>query len=621
VVAFAFVLAAALTWRKWPDVLIDFGTQLYIPWRILHGAVLYRDSFYIAGGPLSQYFNALLFQIFGVSFSTLIFTNLALSAAIIFVIYLRFSEAADAWTATLMGIGVVLVFAFAEFTPIGNYNYITPYSHEAFHGLVLSVFTIALLSDWIRKGAVWPALVAGFCTGLVFLTKPDIFIALAVATVAALVVFYLKWQRKNLGKSLLAFVAAAAVPLLFFFIYFLRVESAHDSLRSVLFGWLPLLQGEVTRSPFYIWCLGLDKPQEHLKQIFVYFFCMAGVVVAFAFVLWWTKMLNLKGARYAIWLMLVLPVVYGAAMFDWIQCGWPLPLLALSACLLIAWSYKKMEQPPVFPLLWSLFGLALLAKLGLFPRIWHYGFVLAMPAFVSSIYLLFWLLPHLLERKFAMPSLPFRVMVGLVLAVGYYNLFEGSESLYCQKTLALGTGGDTVYTYNLSSETSQGIATALVWSDKFMPTNATLAVLPQGIMLNYLMRRVNPAPEMDWNPTIFTVFGQERMTEAFEHNPPDYIFIVEWDSSVFGTGYFGSSPDYGQPLMQWIQKNYQPQVLIGNEPLKNGLFGVKILKRLPGTQAQSGGFNASRLSTSWLDKKFIPTSNDASVQPKPSGVM
>ncbi len=77
-VALVFVMSAALTWRKWPDVLIDFGTQLYIPWRILNGAVLYRDLFYFAGGPFSQYFNALLFKIFGVSFFTLIAANLIL---------------------------------------------------------------------------------------------------------------------------------------------------------------------------------------------------------------------------------------------------------------------------------------------------------------------------------------------------------------------------------------------------------------------------------------------------------------------------------------------------------------------------------------------------------------
>jgi hypothetical protein len=27
------------SWRRWPDPLIDFGRELYIPWRLAHGAV------------------------------------------------------------------------------------------------------------------------------------------------------------------------------------------------------------------------------------------------------------------------------------------------------------------------------------------------------------------------------------------------------------------------------------------------------------------------------------------------------------------------------------------------------------------------------------------------------
>src|SRR3954471_958957 len=45
-----FVIAATLTWRKWSDLLVDFGSQLYIPWRLARGAVLYRDIHYITGG-------------------------------------------------------------------------------------------------------------------------------------------------------------------------------------------------------------------------------------------------------------------------------------------------------------------------------------------------------------------------------------------------------------------------------------------------------------------------------------------------------------------------------------------------------------------------------------------
>src|SRR5580698_6278973 len=105
-VGVVFLVLAALTWRKWPDPLIDFGTQLYIPWRLNEGAVLYRDLFYLGGGPVSQYFNALLFKIFGVSFSTLIAANLIFSAALLGFIYHRFLKASDVLTATMICLGI-----------------------------------------------------------------------------------------------------------------------------------------------------------------------------------------------------------------------------------------------------------------------------------------------------------------------------------------------------------------------------------------------------------------------------------------------------------------------------------------------------------------------------------
>ena len=233
VVAVAFVVAAAVSWRKWPDVIIDYGLQLYLPWRIDHGAVLYRDLHYLAGGPLSQYFNALLFKIFGVSFRTLIFANLAITAALVVLIYRRFLAAADRWTATTICLGVVLVFAFNEYQVVGNYNYITPYSHELFHGLVISILAITFLSDWINKQQMRHVFAAGFCFGLVFLTKPEVFMALAAGVAAAFVIFYVSRGRVGfVVRSAAGFLAAAVIPVLGFFLFFLRVEDWRASVFS-----------------------------------------------------------------------------------------------------------------------------------------------------------------------------------------------------------------------------------------------------------------------------------------------------------------------------------------------------------------------------------------------------
>ena len=589
-VAVAFVIAAAVSWRKWPDAVIDFGLQLYLPWRIDQGAVLYRDLHYLAGGPLSQHFNALLFKIFGVSFRTLIFANLAITAGLLVLIYHRFLAAADRWTATTICLGIVLVFAFNQYQVVGNYNYITPYSHELFHGLVLSILAIALLSDWINKQQIRYALAAGFCFGLVFLTKPEIFLALAAGVAAAFVLFYVTRGRMDFViKSAVAFLLAAMIPVSGFFLYFLSVEDWRTSLYSVAFAWAPLGLTPVAKSPFYSWCAGLDAPVFHLRQMAIHFFCVALLVALYARL--FQRETGL-GSKRTTWLVLVIPLLAAAGWFDWLNCGASLPLLGLVACALLLKNYKNLsvERELAFPLLWSVFGLVLLAKLGLFSRIWHYGFVLAMPAAVTAIYLLFWLLPVSLGKKYDVEPRPFRLAVWLALMIGFGVLFCDSESWYDAKTLAVGQGGDRILAFNPRlNPAGEGIRQALAWIEKNVPRDGTLAVLPEGTVINYLSRRANPTPCLDWTPTVLTAFGQTGMTVEFEKNPPDYIFLVERDTSEFGVGYFGRSPGYGAELKQWIGKNYLPVYLIGQEPLRDGRFGIEILKRLPSIRAEAEG--------------------------------
>ena len=136
-IALAFIVVAVLSWRKWPDILIDFGLQLNLPWKISTGSVLYRDVMYLTAGPLSQYYHAsFLFKCFGVSFRTLFFAILVLTAGLILLLYRRFRAAANFWTATMICLDIVLVFAFNQYGDIGNYNFISPYCHETVHGVL-----------------------------------------------------------------------------------------------------------------------------------------------------------------------------------------------------------------------------------------------------------------------------------------------------------------------------------------------------------------------------------------------------------------------------------------------------------------------------------------------------
>jgi hypothetical protein len=583
-VAAAFAAGAWLTWRRWPDLIIDFGPQLYMPWRISEGARLYRDIFYLSGGPLSQYFNAALFQSFGVSFLTLVIANLTLAALMLLVIYRQFTKASNAFAGSCITVAVVIAFAFAQYTGIGNCNYATPYSHEILHSLVLAVFAVGLLARWLDSQDIQAALLAGFCTGLVGLGKPDIAVAVLLTTAAALVMTVkLNWPRKFIVKSVTGFILAAAVPLAGFFLMFLRTESWRESLRLEFYGWLPLASGSVVNNPYYQWSLGFDAPFDHLRQSSIHFLTTAAIVTVCALMFRAAGKLP-PAARWPLNVTVIGALVLAAQRFYWPGCGASLPLLCVTSIGLLLHRFRNEARghDVIFPLLWSVFALLMLAKQGVFPRIWHTGFALAMPAFACAIFLFLRLLPDFLKHRFQIPSLPMRLAAAGVLVMACISLGRVSTQYYSAKNLAVGHRGDLILARGPDGNAVEArtLNLALDWIEKNVPEQSTLAAIPQGAMLNYLSRRANPTPCLDWNPTLLAFFGAANMTAALTNHPPDYIALVEWQTYEFGTGYFGTA-GYGDDVMAWIRENYRPAALFGSEPLRNGLFGIQMLKRVP----------------------------------------
>lgn len=597
VIAVLFFLLAALSWRKWPDVIVDFGIQLYIPWRIEEGQVLFRDLFYISGGPLSQYFNALLFKVFGVSFSTVLWANLALAAVLMAILYRRFLAVSDALTAATIGVGVVTAFIFAHYTGIGNYNYIAPYSHEAVHGVFLSILVLGLLSDWLIQPRWGRAALAGLGAGLVFLTKPDIFLALMVAVAATLGIYRAgRRERRFPARSAGGFAGAFLLPLLFFFLLFLRSEDWRSSLRSVAFGWIPLISTPVAHNAYYSWFSGMDDLGGHVHEMAVHFLC-AGVVIGGYAILFrrlgrWQP--RREGWRWWVWLVLVLPLLIWGWRFQWVSCGTSLPLWCVSiiACLAGRLRGGSGAAQMRFPLLWTVFALMLTAKMGVFCRVWQGGFVLAMPAFAAAVYFLMWLLPRLLEERYQAPAKYFRAMFLLTLLIGFGSLWGYSGRMYSSMHQPMGADGDQIMTFGPRVVKTEALQTALNWINENVPATATLAVVPGGVTLNYLTRRVNSTPCLIWEPNDLAVCGQKEMTERFEAHPPDYVLLVGGHHYDWGIAYFGSDPSDGAEVMSWIRKNYQRASVIGHEPLRDSQFGLEFLKRgAPAESAPSGAPN------------------------------
>jgi hypothetical protein len=478
-------------------------------------------------------------------------------------------------------LAILLAFAFEHYSDYGIFNYVTPYSEEIYHGLVLAILAVWLLSQWVTTQNKRTALAAGFCAGLVFLTKAEVFLAVAVTMAMSLFIAWRLTRKTGVvmnGFGLMAL--AGAVPPLGFLLYFLRHGSLRQSVAWTCWAWTPLLTTAARTDRFYRWCLGLDAPAFYVKQMLIQFLALVLILTVGALVFRQWK----RGWAAAVgWAVLAALLAGPAWRFKWEECGGSLPLLGLSMLALLCWRARKSGWRPetVFGVLWTIFSLVMLAKLGFHSRIWHYGFALAMPAFLGAIYFLLRLLPDALE-KFAVPPGLWRSFVCLFLAVAFLQLILGSKFIYQKKTVAIAAGADQLWTFSPAyDDTGACMAQALSWMEINTPAHTTVAALPAGAMLNFLLRRSNPSGYLRWNPPELAAFGQAAMTRAFEERPPDYILLLGVDNSEFGVRFFGDKPAFGQDLLQWINRHYRQIHLIGSDWNKNGQFGIKILQLNP----------------------------------------
>jgi hypothetical protein len=396
------------------------------------------------------------------------------------------------------------------------------------------------------------------------------------------------------------------LPLAAFFFYFNSVTDSREALRALFRAWEPVFNSDSVGIPFYQAGAGLDTPWFHISRMAIEFGVLALITVICGWRLGRPTLTSIE--------RIVLFVAVGAAgiNYDWHRAGHSLPVLILCAAVLLWFESRSspgerirreatlsptggegrgegalgyMEKPQlIFPALWLVLSLFLMAKMGLNTRIEHYGVFLTMPACLSVVYLLLHLVPRFIERR-GFVSRYFRIAMLILLLTGFARLIIQSALFYRDKDLPLGPPGDRIVTYNPGVDpTGAAMAAAVDWIEtNTAPTN-TLAVLPEGVMLNYLTRRSNPTPHVVFLLEV-SIYGEHTMLEAFRKTPPDYIVLVHRESTEFGASYFGLQEGHGLEIMQWVNQNYETVHLIGSEPLKTKDFGIKILRKSPGRLA------------------------------------
>lgn len=553
-----FAVLLTVTWGRLPDVQVDFGRELYVAWRLAEGAALYRDVMYI-NGPLSPYVNALWFRIFGTGIGTLMMANAAIALLVLLLLWQILARLGSEVSATVAGAVFLLVFAFAQQLPIGNYNFIAPYSHETTHGVVLGLAAVLAVGWLARSGATRATALCGLCAGLALLTKPEVVLAIWVATLGGgtLALLGRRTAPRVVATHVAAFVASAAVPPILAAALLSLALPPHEALANT-FGGLRWIGHSALASPFYLRMAGLLDPYGAAGRI-------AGWSIVWATLLGGAALLGraLPGAGRVrhVAPALVFALVLGLALLvrariPWAQALLPLPLVTLGGVVgfvsgaLRDTSGRERERLVVGATL-SLLALGLLAKMVLRARAIHYGFALVLPATMLAIVLVWDWLPRIAARGSGARATVRAAFLGALSAFVVMHA-ETSARFLGAKTVPVGTGRDAF----VADERGIDVARALAQIAAVVPADATVAVLPTGAMLGYLARRPSSVRYVDFDPFVVELYGESAMLDAFRAHPPDFVVLVDSPIQEYGARGFGDG--YAEQLAAWIGMHYRP---------------------------------------------------------------
>jgi hypothetical protein len=554
-VVVVFFERTVVSWRRWPDVVVDFGRELYTPWRLSQGAVLYRDVAHLSG-PLSPGINALWFRLFGTSLTVLATANLAILTLLVVALYVVLRRFVDLASAVVGCVTLLVLFGFGHFLPSGNYNFVCPYAHELTHGIVLLAILLGALVG--RRSRLRDA-AAGVCLGLLFLGKPETFAAGVLVTLASL----LLTGRMSLLARAGWIGLGGVVPLLAGFGILAIWRSGPEAASALVAAWQPVLAGRSANNAFYRSVTGIDAPVLNLLKLargFVVGGCLIGALCLAA-----RAFRNGLAPRY---LLLAIPCAAAAWLFktDVPAFLFGTTLIGFAAAAGFVGLLLRREPGGQAVFLTAVLALGLAAKILLWPRIEHYGFALMLPAGILAAVGLVGLVPALLRRRGASPRelLVLRVLACLVLLHDIAAWRSVADHFYGAKTLAVGDGGDRMYAYAPPDDWRGSATVAMLdWIRNSAPPGE-FVVFPDAAMLNYLSRRPSPVPYVSYMPAELPHYGEEAIVESLNERPPAFVVFFHRDFGEYGLPPFGEEGNGGR-IARWLAEQYAPAIGIRDQ--------------------------------------------------------
>jgi hypothetical protein len=510
-------IAFIQSYARWLDPIIDTGRDLYIPEQIARGAKLYRNIRY-QYPPLAPYLLALITGAIGHSLAAYVAIGLAQSATIAASLWIALRRPLPAFAATL-------TFAATCFCGASTWgaNFIFPYSYGATIGMTLLCIALAAFVHARHAIALAALVVASWCK-------------VEYAVAALLIVIILTIARRITSRQVAAYCGAMIATIAVVAFYF---RDTHWWSENVFAAW----QHGARAKRFFEVVSGFADWRSQLLQI------AAGIagIAAILFLQRWRHWLA------AIAIVIVAVLIAGHSFFrawavlQWIALGWAL--------------VRDRESPLV---IFAAFSVACTLRIPLNVSPSWYGFVLTVPTIALAAYTLFCYLP----RRNVMALLwlaPFVANAGA-------DLWQQHER-YAEKRYAIVTPRGTFYDWNADRARTLNSVIGAV-------QGGTLAVIPEGITINYLAAVPTTLTFHTFTPVeVDAPQTEDAIVRELAAHPPDRVLMVSRDLSEYGARGFGI--DYDLRAGALIRSRYRVENIWRGEKFNATLFTTKDTKREP----------------------------------------
>jgi len=558
ILGISFAVGVAASWQRWAGPVIDSGREMNQPLRLAGGEMLYSDVGHIYG-PLSPYFHAALYRVFGPSLTVLYVDGIVSATLILLLVYSLGRRILDPAAA---GIAVLTVMWLCTFKPAGNY--IFPYAFSALHGTLLALASLAIAAGALTRPSAARFVCAGVVAGAALLAKTEMGIPAVCAGVTAAFLSSRGDRRRAIGLALACLASALVVAGGVYALIAARVGWRTLAVDGLL---LPFNM-PAPLAHFNAALTGFDRPLASIGTVLiaaVKLAILALVVGAGSYLAAGPADAKPRARRVlagAIAAAVVLSLTTG---LDWDRgpfLAMPVVLVALIVRLtrdeLSPDEKTRLDARDRLVLVYAVFALAQLGRMILHVRSGGaYGSFLLPMSVVVFTYV--WMepfanaIPDPAARRFARS-----VVLALLLASAIGTAAVLTVRYRRSNTVAVSTPRGT-----LVAPPAVGIAwnEALEFIESRTRPGDPVAVFPEGTSLTFLSGRRTPIREEIATPGFLEGGSETRAIGALERSDTRLILIVNRATREFGAESFGR--DYNQRLMQWIASRYTPCAQFG----------------------------------------------------------